>query len=371
MLEHQFEVLEQVRQGKIPWEDYRCEEQVSPDGTACDENAGKRNRLLLALQYNHQDSDEALLAYLLKETVAQHSHSNMQGLGDELKLNAFLLSRFRNPVHAQLFWQAKTANFDTRSGFDIEAILSAGIEATYAHLGNVDFEGKKELMNCVGKTAASCHWDEEELDEWREGMSSYFPDKLVLDSLEDEVRFAIELDDKAILGEKIAQWKQEQSSWSEENYNQLYWWERYAGNAEGQIWAKIHELEMLQEPKEKASALLTLTELQLEMGDGEAAWEQIQLAIPELKLVKDWQQIGLGRFFLECAFEVVLKVQAMNQIMAHMAYEWAIEEVPSLERLHLNLLEKAADAALLMMDTESAERFQQTLKRKREALKNL
>lgn len=117
LLEEYIKTLNQIRSEEIKITDFLGDTDVDETN---------RYRLLVALQYDHQTSDESILLELFKTEIETNRNNPMQGVGTGLVLCAYLLSAYERPQYCEYFLQAKQANFDTHCGFDLEFLLSAG-----------------------------------------------------------------------------------------------------------------------------------------------------------------------------------------------------------------------------------------------------
>lgn len=106
---------------------FAYEEAFDGEGDSYDQNRVKRFQLIIAIQYDRDEHDEALLEELFKQEIRMHEEAPFQGLYPSISLCAHLLAQFRNPSHVWLFTNAKLANFDTFLGFDYQYVVPLGL----------------------------------------------------------------------------------------------------------------------------------------------------------------------------------------------------------------------------------------------------
>ena len=154
--------------------------------------AEDRALLLLALQYDHQPGDAALLRLLLDAEIEAHRHADFQGLEEELRLAAWLVAGLRDPADVFRMWRAKHANFDTGCGLDGEHLAAAGVARTVEYLRTNDDPRAADILADL----AERDLDEEAIAGWHAALADWFPaseaDESPLTLLERALRFAPE-----------------------------------------------------------------------------------------------------------------------------------------------------------------------------------
>lgn len=141
-----------------------------------DEDAtDERALLLLALQYDHRDSDAPLLRLLLDAEREAHEDADFQGLYETLKLAAWLVARLRDPADVFRMWAAKSANFDTHCGFDGQHLICAGIARTLVYLRESDDPRRDDILEYLTDATGECVFTEDELAYWHAAMAEWFP----------------------------------------------------------------------------------------------------------------------------------------------------------------------------------------------------
>lgn len=368
MIEKYIEILRLLRNNEIDISDFQYRAAIDSEGHSYDENHRKRFQLLISLQYDRTKNDQPLLQELLRQEIEMHRKAPFQGLFPSIQLNSFLLSTFRNPENIWLFLDAKRANFDTHCGFDSEYLISGGIKQTFDLVDKSNNESKKDFYEYIGKTIESLEITENDLKTWLTNKSLEFNDKPALENIEDEIQLAIDLDEKDILKKKILEWTESLKTWNDQTLRKLSYYEGLVDNVTGQISANEKLFEIKSSDRDKASSLQTLSQLYLKSNNPVVAWEKIKLAQSYLIRIHDWKEVGLGRFVVENAFDVVLCINDSNNLIVKEAFTWAIKEVHNMKNIHHNLLEKTGKAAELMGDIKSRDKFFGILEVKRAKL---
>lgn len=202
-------------------------------------------------------------------------------------------------------------------------------------------------------------------------MNQEYPDKLIINSILDEIELAIDLEETEILKEKLEEWRSSKSSWNESELSQLKFYSGIAKDLPAQKWA-IEELLLLNSSDwDCASQLQELAKLSLQNNQFDQAWHHIKESQKHLKRISNWKTFGLGRFMVENAFDVVLGINDKNDSKAREAYKWASKNIKKMNNLHHNLLEKTIKAADLMGDNRLKKKFHKILKKEREKLDKL
>lgn len=221
-------------------------------------------------------------------------------------------------------------------------------------------ELKPAFYDIVGAKLEECYISQSDLEEWREYQARRYPSKLNLDRVEEAINLAIDLEEERILKEKIGEWKSKQTDWNESNLRQLAYYEGQIDNLHGVIFANEEIFKLVKTDWDQASQLQRLSELYLKLGKPELAWEKIDASRTYLKNISNWKQMGLGRFIIENAFEVVISLSDPENEISQKSYFWALVEVIDMENLHLKLFQKIKDAAHIMGDQKTEEKFSAT-----------
>jgi hypothetical protein len=102
------------------------------DGLPYDTNQEFRGQVCDALNRDLQDSDREFVRYLLEQEILEHKSS--WGVNENIKLCAYLLFRLGHVEDSLIIWRAKSTNFDTACGVDVQLLAGAGLECTIQYL---------------------------------------------------------------------------------------------------------------------------------------------------------------------------------------------------------------------------------------------
>lgn len=368
MIEKYTTILEDLKAGRVKLSEFLYKEETDIEGHSYDQNATKRFQILIALQYNPSLRDEETIVELFKSEIEKHRKAPFQGLYPALKINAFLISKYSNTKYTKLFLEAKQANFDTHCGFDYQFLVSTGISQTYNLIQQEETEIKKAFYNYVGESPKDCYISESELAEWKKYLNQKYPDKLIINSILDEIDLSIDLEETEILKEKVEEWRCSKTSWTESELNQLNYYKGIVKDISAQIWANEELLHLKSSDWDCASQLQQLSKLLIQNNQFDQAWNRIKHSQKHLKRISDWKTVGLGRFIVENAFDVVLGINDKNDSNVREAFKWASNSIKRMKNLHHNLLEKTIKAGELMGDVKLKDKFSKILKKEREEL---
>jgi len=123
----------------------RCKMEPAPDGEPDDVNAEFREALCRELNRTLQKEDRYFIHYLLEQEILYH-RALPGGVYFNIQRCAYLLFRLGYVDDSLLIWRAKTVNFDTHCGVDVQLLVGAGVEDTIAWLKN---EGSLDAQNAV------------------------------------------------------------------------------------------------------------------------------------------------------------------------------------------------------------------------------
>lgn len=360
MIRKYIEILNSLRSNEIGLGEFVVLEGKDDAGESCDVNSSRRYQLLIALQYsNRLATDEPILVELFKAEIEARKKFG-GGVGESLNLCSYLLSTYRQPAYAELFYQAKFADFDTYCGYDSEYIISAGIRETYEYVEKVQPAFSKDFYEWFG-TESECKYTEAELEEWKKFKARYFPDQLEMKDLTDEIQLAFDLNEKDLVAEKIHLWTASITDWDEMNLQQLDYFKRETGEVAGRIWAKERLFHFKKTDWDKASVLTDLANFYIELKDRDNAWVKLQQLPGHLDQIPDWHTCGLGRFAVEAYFDLILLINNATDDVVKKAYQWAITTLLNMQNYGWNMMEKAGKSAALMGDPELSKRFYKQL----------
>ena len=131
--------------------------------------------LQLLFQHHLQKSlslaDRALIRFILQQEIACYTNDYVTG-DDTLHLGGFLLFLLGQLEDVELLWQAKTANFDTGSSFDIQFLVGAGVVPTMAYLQSIQQEWAEKARTYIEKCEQA--GDFQDMEGYRLDRERYF-----------------------------------------------------------------------------------------------------------------------------------------------------------------------------------------------------
>ncbi len=315
-----------------------------------DDNALKRTRVLYALQWDLQSSDEDLLRFLMEEEIKDRNADPFQGSSESLVAGGYLLASFKNPANVWLFVQAKSANFDTHCGFDYKHLLSAGVQATFDYIAqNKDPEHKaqasryQEYFDDYFPDLATCSLSEDDIVSWHQYKQD---DYLKVPSDEDTkywLEVALEIDELPTAQKLVVQ-LETQSDESLDSLSDLKFYKEQVGDYAGAtvIAQKIFE----QRENAAWKDYVALIQSHLNNDDPASAWQMIAQALETCDSLSDYEQKRTH----ELALDVVLASDG-HQPFALEAYRLSMNNID--RNLALVDLEKHLEATRLMGDKAS------------------
>jgi hypothetical protein len=131
-----------------------------------DQNAEFRASVLKMLSNDLSPGDRPLIRCLLEQEIA--SHENSWGIFESMRLCGALLFLLAQMEDVGLLWEAKTANFDTMSGFDIQFLVGAGVAPTLAYLQQFEEEWAGDARVYLEECQQA--GDFQNLERYREGL---------------------------------------------------------------------------------------------------------------------------------------------------------------------------------------------------------
>jgi tetratricopeptide (TPR) repeat protein len=291
--------LSQYRQDNALWEALQFHPLEDDDRGIYDRNERTRNRVLLALQYDRQNSDVDFIHFLFEQEIAAREQDSFQGIGS-LELAAYLLAGFKDVKDIPLFARAKFANFDTGCGFSLEYIFVARREQTGKYLAAHHPDLMAELKEYLGDLNIP-----EYFDDWWDRLVADYPDSEEKESLLALYDRSLALD----LPEKAAGYLERWIAEEPESSNKLTTMQyRYAklGNYAKAAAAAHKLLEQCDTAWDRASKASNLVELYCQAGDFDAASRMVR----ELDVIfagfTNWMGVGLGRMAIHGVFELSL-----------------------------------------------------------------
>lgn len=290
--------LETLRTDRNSWENVAFAPSHTEERGTFDRNSRARFQVLLAIQYDRQDSDLGLIRYLFTNEIIAAENDSFQGFGRALTLAACLLARFRNPSDLELFARAKVANFDTYCGFPLEFMLIVGGEQTACYLEQIRPELRAKLDDFDFTMRDG-------LKEWWRTISDEYPDTVEKEPLLTLYERALAFEDTALARQYLEQWRLQEpdsdAKWRtlKYNYEQLGDWKRSA-----EIATII--LDRSKTLWDKASALQDLINSLRQSGAFSQSLGKSRQLDMTFTAFDDWIGAGLGRMAIHEVFELSL-----------------------------------------------------------------
>jgi hypothetical protein len=142
------------------------EEGLSENTEGDDHNAAFRASVLKALCKKFSQEDRPLIRFLLEQEILYHE--NTWGIFESIRLCGALLFLLAQMEDVGLLWEAKTANFDTMSGFDIQLLVGAGVTPMLAYLQLVEEEWAEDARAYLEECQQA--GDFQNLERYRKGL---------------------------------------------------------------------------------------------------------------------------------------------------------------------------------------------------------
>ncbi len=330
--------LDKYRASKDFWSDASYLAQSTEERGVHDANEMERYSILLALQYDHNDSDEELIRYLFRQEVIAREKDSFQGIGEALWLGAYLLAAYRNAEDIPLFCRAKFANFDTACGFDREFMFVALRDRTEEYVAenypevHEEIQGDYESLDLTNR-----------LDKWWDRIASKYPTSEM-----DEEPYVLferymDLGQPERAKEYLDKWIAIEPD-SDTKKSKLKYAYQDLGEYEKAIDLVKEELDSKESHWDKVSVSHTLLGLYTKMGAPVEGLQVIESIGFEFRQFDDWIDIGLGRMAIHAAFEYSLNVSSDDVARAafNHAYKW-FKKMDSIAYIGLEAGWKAAE----------------------------
>ncbi|UUV34732.1 hypothetical protein NQK81_15200 [Amycolatopsis roodepoortensis] len=361
MMESASRELERMRESPDAWQEVRYER--AKDGDA---NAVRRAKVLWALQYDRRPGDLPLVRWLAgQEAVCRHE-APFQGLSEEAELAGFLLAEYRQVEDVWLHWEIKVANFDTWCGYDQEHLFAAGVRRTIAFVrdsGHADRDAVLErLLDEKGRPCVS----EKDLAKWSERNRSRFPADPAAEDQLTWVRRAQLTGDRELTRQELDRWAAGRER-DKETLGLLRHYLAGLGAFAEAARAQRESLAFAGNDWESASAWRTLAGLERQAGDHHAAWEALRECRRALDGVSGWQEVGLGRMYVE---ELFLLAGSAEGELAESVFAEADRQARDVPGLSLVVLESAAEAAGKVGDRARAAHYRKLRDAERQRIDN-
>lgn len=248
-----------------------------------------RHRLIVALYDDLQEQDYDLVRALfleemqLRKTVDVNLgwHDNYDV--DLFYLVAFLLSEFRRTDDFWLFAESKFIDFDSGAGFDIEHLLSFGINNVYQLLKeNTHHPLYPKVVGLLGTSPEEAWIRNCDIAQWRDGKRAYFGNPF---PVEDPVSFAISNNEVHFLRAWLSKWAGEMTTWTKDDLDRLIHVARMVGHTQLYIKGLRLFLEKFPEADKYGSKAEKLAEIDFSFWKNRSVFNKISLSFkPELRI---------------------------------------------------------------------------------------
>ncbi len=292
--------LDSYRKEKQNWKEFSYFEAKSKERGKFDKNEKQRYAILISLQYDFQESDEELIRFLFEQEIIARENDDFQGIGNALRLGAYLLAKFKNPKDIPIFYRAKFANFDTGCGFDREFIYFALKEQTEEYV----LHNHSDLYNEIKGDFSSMSLSEN-IDIWWEKLSSLFPEKEKDESLLELYKRNIYFGNKRNAKEFLDKWNKYEPDSELKNGTLRYAYIELGEHSKAIELVK-KELQKKETNWDRASCLRDLLRLYTQLKASPDGLNVIKELDEEFSQFKKWKQVGLGRIAVHDAFEYAL-----------------------------------------------------------------
>ncbi|WP_433796100.1 hypothetical protein [Actinoplanes sp. CA-252034] len=340
--------LQRMRETPEAWRELRYERGTGADGYDFDVNAVRRAQVLWALQYDRRPGDLALVRWVAGAEAQCRREAPFQGLTRETELAGFLLAEYRQVEDVWTQWDLKRANFDTWCGYDIEHVLAAGVETTLAFVRDSGHPYRREVLDRLLGDDGRPESSEEDVAEWAQSRRHDFPgDPAGEDPLTWIERAKLAGDDD-LARQWLDRWAADRPR-DEDMLTQLRYQLADLGDFAAAAAAKRELLAFAVSAWDRASAWVSLAELERRAGDHAAAWEALRECGRALEDVSDWAEVGLGRMFVH---ELFLLAGAAGNDLAGVVFAEAHRQAAVVPDLSLVALQAATEAAVRVGDRE-------------------
>lgn len=202
--------LEKLRSDKTLLSNYSNE-------SATDKNSNqiKRNRILIGLYNDCQHSDYEIANFLFNEEkeLRQSDQEIEEYEVEVLYLSAFILTKFNKVEDIWSFIDSKETDFDSSIGFDIEYLLSFGIDEVKKYLNDCNHPKRELALKLTGVSNQSPPYSQEEINDWKRSKHEYF--SVFEFPIKDEVNFSFQAKEYKRLKSLLPNWLSKKSEWTE------------------------------------------------------------------------------------------------------------------------------------------------------------
>ncbi|MEU0885316.1 hypothetical protein ABZ345_42560 [Lentzea sp. NPDC005914] len=289
--------LARMRESTAAWQELEYQQAKDAEDLDYDVNEVHRALVLWALQYDRRPEDLPLLRFLAEQEAQCRRNAPFQGLGEQAELAGFLLAEHRQPDDVWRQYAIKRANFDTWCGYDREYVFAAGVRATLDVVRASDHPERDEMLQFFGETDL----DDDDLEQWAESKREWFP-------RDPDDEDALTWVERAKLAGETELARAELDRWARDRprdvgtLNQLRYELASLGAFAEAAQAQREGLAFAETGWDLASGWQNLAELERKAGDHRAAWEALKECGKALEGVDGWQEVGLGRQYVEELF---------------------------------------------------------------------
>ena len=347
--------LENYRKNQKSWNDLSYKKFNYEKNYYTDKNSLKRYKVIKAVQYDLRQDDEIFLKFLFEQEIKKHEKETFQGINDSINLVAFLLSKFKNLENVWLFIKAKIANFDTICGFDLEYLVSAGLNRTIDYVKNSDNKLKKKFLSFE---EIFSKLSEKSIDEWEKKKTDDYSSKINNNDLLQLAELSLIFEEFEEVKKFLKEWENTQEK-TEKTLDKLDSYYFQMNDIKGLIDIKTKLLDYKKTDWEKTYYLISLAELYIKDNNPIKAWELLNIIDSYFKKFDDWKETGLGRFTMEVALDASINLKD-NRKLALEIFNWVDNKFTQMKNLSINLFEKAK-IAVKLLELNDRENYYQKL----------
>jgi len=358
MLEAYQSLLTRLRQDESAWPEVAHHAIYHEDERMEDPHYRQRYGLLLCLQYDRRDEDDALVRYLLQEESKSRLNDPFQGESSAVLLAAYLLSCRRQIGDVWLLWQAKSANFDTFCAVDTMYLFAAGIGETLDYLKASDRSEASDLLQFLFHDPANpAIPTAEELEQfWQQKQQAYPTDPSQEDPLT-LARRAWELDQIEEGRRWLDRWQAQQPG-TERTLHTLMYTRGMLGQPAQALVCANRLLEMAgTDVWKQASAQFEAGRRAVEAAEFEQAWKMLEQTVKGFQMHPERHFLGQHIATLELALNIG-QAAPPEHPLRHKALQQTHALIEQGFSTSYNILKGMSDLAGALEETVLARRYQ-------------
>jgi tetratricopeptide (TPR) repeat protein len=359
-------LLMRYRQHPERWDDLACCDGQDAEGRWYDEHALMRYRVLIALQYDHQAADLALVRFLMQHEVVRHEREPFQGILPALMLATYLLATYRNVTHVWNFYAAKMANFDTYCGYSSVVLVSAGIEQTLAYIRATPHPQQSAVQQLLIH-AHGCPWTDADLTQWWDQQHATFPPTEEAETPETMMNRAITIQNADAARYWMVQWRAQTPATPSTCYHLVHCYAAL-GDWETAI-AMQREKLTIDSDYARFTNLRTLADLYRCAGNLDMAWQTVQQAQIVADATTGWRQSGTARMLLMAGLAIA-KDAASDAALVTAIFRWALDLLRQGCAVSLTLLRLAEEIAIRCADADAVRWLQRRADQERQRIQH-